>query len=140
MNKKLQRNLHPKVEMDKSVDFQPGQILFLESNRYITGSATQKVSTSRLYVELIQVVVSRQLCWVRPLLLVDFDEEPPSVADLRDASDLLWSINLFQPALDTEVITFFSPILAKEPQQGLEGEVKQQLNRFIGQLWQASQE
>lgn len=127
--------------MDKSLDFQLGQILFLESDCPITGdtSKVQVADKSRLYVELIQVVVSRQLCWVHPLLLVNFNEEPPLVADLRDASDLLWSVNLFQPALDTEVITYLSPILVKEPQQGLDVAAKQHLNRFIHQLWQTSQ-
>ncbi len=127
--------------MHKSLNFQPGQILFLESDCPIAKdtSKVQVADKSRLYVELIQVVVSRQLCWVRPLLLVNFNEEPPLVVDLRDASDLLWSVNLFQPALDTEVITYLSPILVKEPQQELDVAAKQHLNRFIHQLWQTSQ-
>ncbi len=126
--------------MDKSLDFQPGQILFLESDCPIANTnKVQVADKSRLYVELIEVVVSRQLCWVRPLLLVNFDEEPPFVADLRDASDLLWSVNLFQPALDIEVITYLGPILVKQPQQGLDIAAKQHLNRFIQQLWQTSQ-
>ncbi len=127
--------------MHKSLDFQPGQILFLESDYPVTKDTTkvQVTELSRLYVELIQVVVSRQLCWVRPLLLVNFNEEPPLVADLRDASDLLWSVNSFHPALDTEVIAYLSPILVKEPQQGLDVAAKQHLNRFIHQLWQTSQ-
>jgi hypothetical protein len=117
--------------MDKTANFQPGQILFLEYDDYLASI----VDKSRLYVELIQVVVERHLCWVRPLMLVTFDEEPPLVTDLRDASDLLWSVNLFEPALDTEVITLFSPILAKERQQGFNATANQKLNRFIQKLW-----
>jgi hypothetical protein len=115
------------MTMDKMPNFLPGQILFLEH-----ASISDK---SRLYVELIQIVVERQLCWVRPLLLVNFNEEAPFVTDLRDASDLLWSVNSFEAAIDTELITFFSPILAKESHLGLNLTANQQLNRFIMQLW-----
>jgi hypothetical protein len=108
--------------------FQSGQIVSLEHG------------TKRLYAEVIQVVVDRKLCWVRPLLLVSFIEEPPLITDLRDASDLLWSINLFQPALDTEVITLLSQIFAKEPKHELDCDAKQQLNQFLHQIWQAHKE
>jgi hypothetical protein len=114
--------------MDDNLNFQSGQILFLECDR------------SRLYAELIQVVISRQLCWVRPLLLVNFTQETPSVNDLRDASDLLWSINSFHTALDTDTIEFLSQVIVKESKPELEGVAKQQLNHFIQKLWQYSQE
>ncbi len=110
--------------MDDNLNFQSGQILFLECDR------------TRLYAELIQVVVSRQLCWVRPLLLVNFTEEIPSVNDLRDANDILWSINSFHPALDTDAIEFLSQVMVKEAKPELEVVAKQQLNQFIQKLWQ----
>jgi hypothetical protein len=116
------------VIMDMSLDFQPGQILSLEHG------------DRNLYAELIQVVVSRQLCWVRPLLLVTHTPEMPIITDLRDGSDLLWPGELFRPALDTEVITFLSQLLAKEPKSELDKLAKQQLHQFIHQLWQAYQE
>ncbi|BDA66849.1 hypothetical protein CAL7716_010150 [Calothrix sp. PCC 7716] len=109
--------------MNKNLDFQTGQILFLQCGQ------------ERLYTELIQIVKERQLCWVRPLLLADFDIEPPLITDLRSSSDLLWSINLFQPALDVEVISFFSEIFAKESQLNLEITAKQRLHIFIQRLW-----
>lgn len=109
--------------MNNNLDFQIGQILFLQCG------------TERLYTELIQIVKERQLGWVRPLLLADFDIEPPLVTDLRSSSDLLWSINLFQPALDVEVISFFSEIFAKESHSYLEITAKQRLNIFIQRLW-----
>ncbi|MEH1929907.1 MAG: hypothetical protein V7K14_10905 [Nostoc sp.] len=112
--------------IDISRDFlQPGQIVSLEHG------------DSNLYAEVIQFVVSRQLCWVRPLLMVTLIPESPLITDLRDASDLLWPANLFRPALDTEVITFLSQILAKEPKTEPDSAAKQQLNQFIHQLWQA---
>ncbi|WP_414515113.1 hypothetical protein [Nostoc sp. PCC 9305] len=115
--------------MEMSLDFlQTGQIVSLE------------YGDRNLYAEVIQFVVSRQLCWVRPLLMVTFIEESPLITDLRDASDLLWPANLFRPALDTEVITFLSQLLAKEPKTEPDSVAKQQLNQFIHQLWQAYQE
>ncbi|MBD2386096.1 hypothetical protein [Cylindrospermum sp. FACHB-282] len=114
--------------MDISFNFQPGQIVSLEHGH------------RNLYAEVIQVVVSRQLCWVRPWLLVAFTHEPPLVTDLRDASDLFWPVNLFRPALDTEVITLLSQVLAKDPKAEPDSVANQQLNQFIHQLWQASQE
>ncbi|BDI16610.1 hypothetical protein ANSO36C_24120 [Nostoc cf. commune SO-36] len=115
--------------MDISLDFlQPGQIVSLEHG------------DKNLYAEVIEFVVSRQLCWVRPLLMVTFIQESPLITDLRDASDLLWPANLFRPALDTEVITFLSQVLAKEPKTEPDSAAKQQLNQFIHQLWQAYQE
>jgi hypothetical protein len=109
--------------MDSNLDFQTGQILFLECGQ------------ERLYTELIQIVKERQLGWARPLLLADFSKEPHRVSDLRSSSDLLWPINLFQPALDVEVISFFSQILAKESEPNLEVTAKKQLHNFIQRLW-----
>ncbi len=110
--------------MEISLEFQSGQIVSL------------KHGDKNLYAEVIQVVVSRQLCWVRPLVLVDFFTEPPQITDLRDASDLLWPVNLFQPALDTEVITVLSQVLAKEPKTEPDALAKQQLHHFIHLVWQ----
>ena len=115
--------------MDISLDFlQPGQIVSLEHG------------DKNLYAEVIQFVVSRQLCWVRPLLIVTFIQESPLITDLRDASDLLWPANLFRPALDTEVITFLSQVLAKEPKTEPDLVAAWQLNQFIHQLWQSYQQ
>ncbi len=111
-----------------SLDFQPGQIVSLEH------------SDGNLLAEVIQVVVSRQLCWVRPLLLVSFTQESPVVTDMRDASDLLWPLNLFRPALDTEVITHLSQVLAKEPKTEPDSVAKLQFHQFIHQIWQAYQD
>lgn len=113
--------------MEIKANFQAGQIVFLE------------YGGSKLYAEVIQVVIERQLCWVRPLLLVTQESESSQVTDLRSTSDLLWSINLFQPALDTQVIALYSQILAKEPSPELSQKAKQQLHQFIEQLWQANQ-
>ncbi|HYW17919.1 MAG TPA: hypothetical protein VE956_01170 [Nodularia sp. (in: cyanobacteria)] len=111
-----------------SLDFQPGQIVSLDHD------------DRNLFAEVIQVVVSRQLCWVRPLLLVSLTQESPLVTDIREASDLVWPVNLFRPAFDTEVITLLSQILAKEPKAEPDSAAKLQFNQFIHQIWQAYQE
>lgn len=102
--------------------FQPYQIVCLES------------PNSYLYSEVIQVVTSRQLCWVRPLLL--FSHSLQEILDLRDTSDLLLPISLFQPALDTEVI----PLLTQLPESNFlsdDTQARFQLRNFINEVWQA---
>jgi hypothetical protein len=114
--------------MDINSNFQPGQILSLDYGH------------RNLYAEVIQVVISRDLCWVRPLMLVNFTQDIPLITDLRDASDLLWPVNLFRPALDTEVISLLSQLLPKEPKADNNVVAQQQLHQFIYQFWQASQD
>lgn len=46
------------------------------------------------------------------------------------------AVNLFQPALDTEVITVLSQVLAKEPKTEPDALAKQQLHQFIHLVWQ----
>ena len=117
--------------MDCTLNFQPQQILCLEH------------AGTCLYAEVIQVVVSRRLCWVRPLLLgafpADFQasEEPLPLTDLRFCADLLWPIKLFRPALDTEVMPLLTQLLASEPQLERSPAAQQRLNQFIYQVWQA---
>lgn len=117
--------------MDLTCNFQPRQIVFLEH-----------VGT-RLYAEVIQVVVSRRLCWVRPLLLVVFpndsqlSDEPLPLTDMRSSPDLLWPVVLFRPALDTEVIPLLTALLPLETCSELTCAAQQQLNQFIHQVWQA---
>lgn len=114
-------------KMDINLNFQPGQIVSLNyDNR-------------NLYAEVVQVVISRHLCWVRPLFLANFTQETSIITDLRDASDLLWPINLFRPALDTEVINLLSQLSPKETKADGDTVAQKQLNQFIHQLWQASQ-
>jgi hypothetical protein len=116
------------LDSEQNPSLQPGQILSLDDgNRH-------------LYAEVIQVVTSRNLCWVRPLLLANFSQEIPTITDLRNASDLLWPINLFRPALDTEVIGLLSQLLPKEPKADTDTVAQQQLHQFIHQIWQTYQD
>ncbi|MEB3279071.1 MAG: hypothetical protein VKK42_09170 [Lyngbya sp.] len=123
--------------MDSS-RFQSGQIVKLTHERYC------------LYAEVIQVVTARQICWVRPLMLLEFSgdqysPEPPSwenspqtLYNLRESSDLIWPLKLFQPALDTEVIPLLVQLDSPDRKASHTAtNAHQQLRAFIRQVWQA---
>lgn len=117
---------------------------------------------ARLYVEVIQVIPDRQLCWVRPLamltssnhadLLHPFSqsnksfqgENPVILHDLRQSPDLICPQLLFRAALDMEVI----PVLAQlNSDQSLTNPMsadtstkctaRHQLQEFVRCIWQA---
>lgn len=115
-------------------NFQPRQIVCLEHE------------ATCLYAEVIEVIASRQVCWVRPLLLAvpaatDTNDLLPreTLWDLRLGADLVWPISLFRPALDTEVI----PLLVQLDDSGTpcesNPEAHRQLSCFVHQVWQAYQ-
>ena len=117
----------------KNCVFTPQQIVYLAHNSH------------RLYCEVIQVVESRQICWVRPLCLVDVADKreilpqllaPKLLMDLRSTSDLLYPISLFKPALDTEVIPLLSQL--KTPDYSLNNNpiAREKLHQFITKIWQ----
>lgn len=116
--------------MDFICDFQPRQIVSLE------------YESTYLYAEVIQVVESRLVCWVRPLLLApgNYLDWEPLVYDLRSTADLVWPLTFFRPALDTEVIPLLVELLASEPQLEHDSTAAKQLNQFIHKVWQAQQE
>ncbi len=112
--------------------FKPGQIVSLQY-----GDAC-------LHSEVIQVVEARQVCWVRPLMLVvfvsnDLCDRPQeySLSDLRNGADLLWPLSLFQAALDTEVISLLTQLhsLDSEKKDGVIA--SGQLRDFIDRVWAA---
>lgn len=131
--------------------FQPCQIVCLESqNAY-------------LYAEVVQLVESRKVCWVHPLVLVCSSNAPqdgryaPEISvegvlsemtncfleswfDLRNCSDLLLPWELFRAAIDTEVLpllSFLYPSDACSPTSLKAVDVDQashQMHQFIHQL------
>lgn len=112
--------------------FQPHQIVCLEHE------------STRLYAEVIEVAIARQVCWVRPVILavpMAGNEQLPvpspeqlTVYDLRSGSDLLWPASLFKPALDTEVIPLLAQLDVKAESTS---DAHQHLSCFIGKVWQA---
>lgn len=116
------------MPMEFTCNFQPQQIVSLQHEG------------AHLYAEVIQVIESRQMCWVRPLMLVFSDPlNPflePRLYDLRSSSDLLWPQEPFRSALDTEVIPLLQ-LLSLKPQSNRELSATQQLDQFIHQVWHA---
>ncbi|ACK65718.1 conserved hypothetical protein [Rippkaea orientalis PCC 8801] len=113
--------------------FHPSQIVSLDHHY------------SRLYGEIIQVIESRDLCWVRPLFLVILDDNlgsindlfsPKVLVDVRLTSDLLYPTKLFRPALDTEIIPWLNQLESQDySTEGIQ-KARQQLHQFIFELWQ----
>ncbi len=103
---------------------QPRQILCLEHRQW------------HLYVEVIQMVHERPVCWMRPMVLVEQDEQTsenqPKIYDLRLSSDLLMPPQLFRPAIDTEII----PLLAKVQETSFDLEAAQAAHQVLCALIQ----
>jgi hypothetical protein len=113
--------------------FSPHQIVCLEHHHCC------------LYGEVIQVVESRQLCWVRPLFLTVISDcrpvyhqllMPKVVIDVRLTSDLLYPISLFRAALDTEVIPLLTQLETESFCLESQQKAKEKLREFITQVWQ----
>ncbi len=100
--------------------------------------------TTRLYGEVIDHIISRNMLWVRPLVLVeswpesDFDVQISSqqVQDLREESHLLWPTGLFTVALDMEVLPLLSYLYPDKPKAEQNPETAVNLRRFIRRVWQ----
>ena len=119
--------------MGENCLFTPQQIVYLTDHCH------------RLYCEVIQVVESRQLCWVRPLCLVDMTEEkeiyshlfaPKLLIDVRSTSDLLYPINLFKPALDTEVLPLLSHLSSPDYPVNNNPLAREKLHKFVTKVFQ----
>lgn len=121
--------------------FQEGQIIYLQHE------------TLRLYAETIQIIKTRKLCWARPLALIQLPAERYSdryealmLYDLRQGSDLLLPISLFQIALDTEAIPVITQLNAPKNDLPIElfPDGRQPsfpiLQNFVHQVWQAHSE
>ncbi|GBF82437.1 oxidoreductase [Aphanothece sacrum FPU1] len=123
--------------MSEVSEFSPHQIVCLEHHNRC------------LYGEVIQVIESRKMCWVRPLFLAILADDihvysqlfPPKILiDVRLTSDLLYPTKLFRSAFDTEVI----PLLNELESQDYSAEkiqiARQQLRQFIVKIWQDNPE
>ncbi len=122
----------------------PSQILYLEH------------SSSRLYVEAIQVVSERQVCWARPTLLIQnlpesgslstrqaaiaeaaqsFDSSYLVMYDLDGCPDLIWPIAPFHLAYDLD---FFSLLFQLKMTSGshLQHSASKHLSEFMHSFWQ----
>lgn len=120
------------VSIGSAYKFQPRQIVCLEHEN------------TRLYTEVIEVVSSRQVCWVRPMMLAISEAgtdslplasaEALTLYDLRLGADLLWPTSLFRPALDTEVIPLM--VQLDDPDTANNSDAHKQLTCFVRKVWQ----
>ncbi|MEG4273519.1 hypothetical protein QUA72_16205 [Microcoleus sp. M2_B4] len=116
--------------MGCALNFKPGQIVSL------------KCGDACLHSEVIQVVEARQVCWVRPLMLVvsasgkDFSAEY-TLSDLRDGADLLWPLSLFREAFDTEVISLLTELHSLDAEKKDGTIASRQLRDFVDRVWEA---
>ena len=116
--------------------FQPRQIVCLE------------YEDTCLYTEVIEVVTSRPVCWVRPLMLAisESNSEMPTVVerltlyDLRQGADLVWPTILFRAALDTEVIPLLAKLDNLDANEATSLDVHKQLSLFVRKVWLAYKE
>ena len=92
------------------------------------------------------MVEARQVCWVRPLMLVVFQSgddlcdrlsEDYTVSDLRNGADLLWPLSLFRAALDTEVISLLSQLYSLDSEKKDAVIASRQLRDFVDRVWAA---
>jgi hypothetical protein len=122
---------------DSLPSFAPYQIVCLEHQQ------------SYLYGEVIQVIESKSLCWMRPLLLAVFPRvvgtvdnfvEAKELLDLRFTSDVAYPVALFRPALDTEVIPLIGQLEILDETREPNSSSKQKLRQFLEQIWQDNQE
>ncbi len=140
----------------KSAPIAPRQIVYLEL-------LTAEAAPQRLYAETIDVMPQQQRCWARPLMLAqwaeldgpeeaaiaplanprfgrpdfgpDFDSSHPTdLSDLTDGPDLLWPSNLFQVALDTDVIPLLIRLQASTSPSDPDRS-RQLVNQFTRQFW-----
>ena len=118
-------------------DLRPHQIFYLEQGN------------TRLYGELIQVVVERNLCWLRPIALYYGSQNPvdPSeqvstaiLYDLSQGADLICPDSLLRLALDTELLPLLTQLHSLKTEPAPVSQNAHRLRQFIQQLWQSEPE
>ncbi|MDA0266677.1 MAG: hypothetical protein O3A14_06865 [Cyanobacteria bacterium] len=89
---------------------------------------------TRLYGEVIQVVESRDRCWVRPLAIVDIEPDPShhqaTCHQIPQGPDVIWPLSWFSPALDTDWLAILTT-LPHTPSYD-----RATANQRLRQLWQ----
>lgn len=97
----------------------------------------------KLYAEVVQIVETTQICWVRPLVMLmhpthdsslSIEDESKPLYDLRQGSDLLLPVKLFRPALDTEVIPLLELLNCSTASNATNSTHHSKLSQFIKQV------
>ena len=95
-----------------------------------------------LFCEVIDTIDDRCLCWVRPVILVDYKNQTSDfyhnnkqdIHDLRFTSDLLWKIDDFRVVFDTEYLDFFVTLQDFEFEETQLTLANKKLRTFIKEL------
>ncbi|MDX2244725.1 MAG: hypothetical protein NW224_28965 [Leptolyngbyaceae cyanobacterium bins.302] len=122
--------LSSQSESSSNIAFKPSQIVCLEH------------TDQRLFSEVIQTVEATQICWVRPLLLIQstscfsvgIEEETSRLYDLRQGADLLLPATLFRVAFDTEVIPLLTMLNNLDELDSNHSKHHSKLNQLIQQV------
>lgn len=108
-------------------DFSPGQIVYLEHQG------------DRLYGEIIQVVPQRRMIWLRPLFLTTAKGVNANPVPLDGTIDLLWPLDRFRAALDTDTLPLLATLQSKQENTLEDPQAHRQranqLRQFIERLW-----
>ncbi len=90
----------------------------------------------QLYGEVIQIIEERELCWMRPLILVKTSEDSTEQTwtDLRYTSDLFYPVSYFRPALDTEIIPLLDNLVQADIDPNKIPSHRSQLNTFLKEI------
>jgi hypothetical protein len=125
----MHQSFQPQSTNKPDPEFQPYQIVCLEHG------------STYLYAEVVQIADGKQVCWVRPLALLEGtlewtqETEPvhsSNLHDLRQSSDLFLPTALFRDALDTEVMPLLSLLPDLVDSSIAQAEFPQaQLNRLV---------
>ncbi|MEL6350980.1 MAG: hypothetical protein AAFR58_04380 [Cyanobacteria bacterium J06627_28] len=120
----------------------PSQILYLEHD------------DARLYADAIQVISTRQLCWVRPTLLIQGlpesdqtlrqavisnaaqcpEQSGLTLYDLEGSPDLIWPLTPFEIAYDIDFFSLLVQLKISSNSAALPAG-KQQLHQFTHSFW-----
>jgi len=108
------------------INFVPSQIVSLDCKN------------KSLYCEVIDVIQVRSIGWLRPVILVnqenentDYFRRHKNICDLRFTSDLFWKLEDLRIVLDTEYIAFLGELNDFEFDENKLTLAKQQLRLFI---------
>ncbi len=135
--------------MSNSASSQPQQLFC--SGQIVALDNTNSV----FYGEIIQTIPQRQMCWVRAIALSlkarDWDvtaklpgsenkDSETQIIDLHRNVDLLFPLDLFRVAFDTELIPLLSKIdLSHHSCLNDTQTSRQYLNQFLKEIWQINQ-
>lgn len=87
----------------------------------------------QFFGEVIDVVTEREVCWIRPLLLVQKGEKETKI-DVRQGSDIVFPLSCFEPALDGDLLPFLNDLVKDDYYGSTFVSNHPQLTQFLREL------